>query len=287
MNMQKLYNLQIIDCRGLTLELGKRTLIMGILNVTPDSFSDGGKYYTPQKALEHAAQLISEGADILDIGAESTRPGHKEISAEEEWSRLEPVLKELVKKTPIPISLDTQKAEIAEKALDLGVHIINDIWGLQKDNEMARVAGAYGCPVVIMHNRNNTCYRDLIGEILRFLARSIELAIKSGVQEDRIIIDPGIGFGKTTEQNIEVIRRLKELKSLGFPVLLGVSRKSVIGNTLNLPVQERLEPSIALGVLGIASGVDIIRVHDVLPHKKAALMADQVLRKSNGDKNEN
>ena len=287
MSMQKQFKkTAFIDCRGKTLELGKRTLIMGILNVTPDSFSDGGKYYILQTALDHATQLINEGADILDIGAESTRPGHQEISADEEWGRLEPVLKELVKMSPIPLSLDTQKAAIAEKALDLGVHIINDIWGLQKDAGMAQVVGAYKSPVVIMHNKHDTHYRDLIGEILRFLARSIDLAIKSGVPEDQIIIDPGIGFGKTTEQNIEVIRRLDELKSLGFPVLLGVSRKSVIGKTLNLPVEERLEPTIALGILGIVAGIDILRVHDVLPHKKATLMADIILGRSKGENDE-
>lgn len=287
MSMQKQFNNPaLIDCRGKTLELGKRTLIMGILNVTPDSFSDGGKFYNSRAALDHAVQLIDEGADILDIGAESTRPGHQEISAAEEWMRLEPVLKELVKMSPIPISLDTQKAAVAEKALELGVHIINDIWGLQKDTGMAQVVGAYKSPVVIMHNKHHTHYRDLIGEILRFLARSIELAIKSGVQEEQIIIDPGIGFGKTTEQNIEVIRRLDELKSLGFPVLLGVSRKSVIGKTLNLPVEGRLEPTIALGILGLVAGIDILRVHDVLPHKKAVQMADIILRRPKGEKDE-
>ena len=289
MSMPKKYKTKprIMKCGSFSVELGRQTLIMGILNVTPDSFSDGGKFYCPETALKQAGQLINEGADILDIGAESTRPGHKEISVEEEWARLEPILKELVKSSPIPISLDTQKAAIAEKALNLGVHFINDIWGLQKDEMMASTVGSYQVPVVIMHNKHNTDYHDLMGEILRFLAKSIELAIAGGVNEDQIIIDPGIGFGKTTAQNIEVIQRLDELSSLGFPVLLGVSRKSVIGKTLNLPVEDRLEPTIALGTLGIAAGVDILRVHDVRASKNAALMADHIVRRTMGSNYEN
>jgi len=279
-------SIRSLNCRGVGLELGKRTLIMGIVNVTPDSFSDGGKFFSPQTALEQAGQLISEGADILDIGAESTRPGHREICAEEEWARLEPVLKELLKNVRIPISIDTQKSIVAEKALRIGVHIINDIWGLQKDLSMAKVVGSYGAPIVVMHNRDNTNYQDLVGEIIQFFKKSIAFALTCGVKEDQIVLDPGIGFGKTTKQNIEVINRLGELKSLGFPLLLGVSRKSVIGNTLSLPVEERLEPTIALGTLGIAAGVDILRVHDVWQNKKAALMTDQVLRCKYGENDE-
>jgi dihydropteroate synthase/dihydroneopterin aldolase len=270
---------RFLCCRGSKLELGPKTLLMGILNLTPDSFADGGRYISTEKALEQAARLIREGADILDIGGESTRPGYAGISAEEEWARLEPVLKELLPRCPVPVSVDTQKAAVAEKALNYGVHIINDIWGLQRDPAMAGVISASQAAVVIMHNRNNTEYTDLLGEILAFLEQSIELALKSGIREDRIVIDPGIGFGKTPEQNLEVLSRLAEFKALPYPLLLGVSRKSVIGRTLHLPVEERLEPTIALNTLGIAAGADIIRVHDLAANKKAAMMTDLVIRR--------
>ncbi len=246
--------IKTLSYQGNKLELGRKTLLMGILNITPDSFSDGGRFFSPETALQHAEQLIQEGADILDIGAESTRPGHAEISAEEEWMRLEPVLREIIPGCPVPVSVDTQKAVVAEKALSLGVHIINDIWGLQKDPEMAKVIGESQAAVVIMHNKENTEYKNLLADLLAFLEQSIELALKNGIPEDRIIVDPGIGFGKTLEQNLEVLNRLNELKILGYPILLGVSRKSVIGRTLNLPVEERLAPTIALGTLGIAAG---------------------------------
>lgn len=272
-----------MDCRGKKLELGRRTLIMGILNVTPDSFSDGGKFFEPEKALAQAERIIEEGADILDIGAESTRPGYEGITAEEEWSRLEPVLKAVVPHCKIPVSVDTQKAEIAEKALDAGVDMINDIWGLQKDPKMAKVIGKYKVPVIVMHNQNGTEYQNLMGDILAFLRRSIAIALEQGLAPEQVIVDPGIGFGKTPQQSIEVLSRLEELKSLGHPVLLGASRKSVIGRTLNLPVDERLEPTIAISTIGVAAGVDILRVHDVKENKKAVLMADEILRKKRGD----
>lgn len=275
--------MRTLSCRGTVLELGKKTVIMGILNITPDSFSDGGKFYHIEQALEHARRMIEEGADILDIGAESSRPGYDGISAEEEWRRLEPILKELTPHCKVPVSVDTQKAVIADKALSYGVHLINDIWGLQKDPEMARVIAGSKAATVIMHNKDGARYENLMGEIVQFLDASIETALSKGIAEDRIVLDPGIGFGKTPEQNMEVISRLEELKSLRFPILLGVSRKSVIGRTLNLPVEERLEPTIALGTLGIAAGVDILRVHDVYENKKAALMADQIVRRKRGE----
>lgn len=268
-----------IDLRGKKLPLGDRTLIMGILNVTPDSFSDGGKYLDPGKALTQAVRMTAEGADIIDIGGESTRPGYQGITAEEEWARLESVLRQLISDCPLPVSVDTQKAEVAEKALKAGAHLINDIWGLQKDPQMAETIAGYEASVVLMHNKDNTEYSDIMGEILAYLSRSIEIALKHGIDEDKIIIDPGIGFGKTWEQNVEVIRELDQLRRLGYPILLGVSRKSVIGRALNLPVNERLEPTIALGALGIAAGVDILRVHDILENKKAALMVDQIVRR--------
>lgn len=272
----------IIDCRGKILELGNKTLIMGILNVTPDSFSDGGLFYKTEDAIAQAEKMVAEGADLLDIGGESTRPGHTEVSPDEEWIRLKKIIEELVTNCPLPISVDTQKAIVAEKALAFGAHIINDIWGLQKDPMMAKVVAEYKAPIIIMHNKENPEYENLMGEILGYLSRGIEIALKSGIQEDKIIIDPGIGFGKTPDHNMEVLSRLEELKVLGYPILLGVSRKSVIGRTLNLPVQERLEPTLALGTLGIASGAAILRVHDVLENRKAALMADQIIRRKRG-----
>ncbi|MHB1652451.1 MAG: dihydropteroate synthase [Desulfitobacteriaceae bacterium] len=271
-----------LACRGHELKLGERTLIMGILNITPDSFSDGGKFYDPEAALRQAFHLIKEGADILDIGGESTRPGHKEVSAAEEWARLEPVLKVLLKELSVPISVDTYKAEVASKALRAGVHMINDVWGLQKDSDMARVVGEYKAPVIVMHNQQGTEYRHLMGDILKFLHRSSVLAAEHGITGDQLIIDPGIGFGKTTEQNQEVMARLAELKSLGHPVLLGASRKSMIGNTLSLPIDERLEGTLATSVVGVAAGVDIIRVHDVQANRRAAQMADAIYRGRRG-----
>ncbi|MCG1025706.1 MULTISPECIES: dihydropteroate synthase [Dehalobacter] len=273
----------IIDCRGKSLIWGQKTLIMGILNVTPDSFSDGGKFDNIENALKQAEKMVADGADMLDIGGESTRPGYGGVSAEEEWSRLEPVLKALIPVCSVPISIDTQKAAVAAKSLRLGAHIINDIWGLQKDPEMAGVIAEYQAPVVIMHNQDHTEYKNMMGEILSFLERSIEMALDCGLTQNQIIVDPGIGFGKTPEQNMEVLSRMEEFKSLGCPLLLGVSRKSVIGRTLNLPVDQRLEPTIALGTLGIVAGADILRVHDVPENKKAALITDLVIRRKRGE----
>jgi len=273
---------RVLNCRGRQLTLGERTLIMGILNVTPDSFSDGGRYCRLEDALRQAESLVSEGADILDIGAESTRPGHQEVSASEEWGRLEPILAALVDRLEVPISVDTYKAEVAAKALQAGAHMINDVWGLQRDPEMAAVVGEFRAPVVVMHNQTHTNYRHLMGDILEFLRESIRRAEEQGLEGDSIIVDPGIGFGKTTDQNLEVMARLAELQSLGHPVLLGASRKSMIGNTLNLPVNERLEGTLATSVLGAVAGVDIIRVHDVAANRRAVRMADAICRGKRG-----
>ncbi len=267
-----------LNCRGRILTLGERTLIMGILNITPDSFSDGGRYFDLDRALAQAKRLVEEGADILDIGAESSRPGHQEISGEEEWTRLEPVLKVLARELSVPISLDTTKAEVAARGLEAGAHIINDIWGLQRDPDMAQVAGKYQAPVIVMHNQQGTEYRHLMGDILSFFRRSIAVAEEYGLSGDQIILDPGIGFGKNTEQNLEVMGRLEEIRALGHPLLLGTSRKSMIGNTLNLPVPERLEGTIATSVLGAAAGVDIVRVHDVRANRRAVEMTDAICR---------
>ncbi|MGC7871599.1 dihydropteroate synthase [Desulfosporosinus sp. SYSU MS00001] len=273
---------RILDCRGKKLRLGERTLIMGILNVTPDSFSDGGRYNNLEDAIAQAEQMAAEGADILDIGAESTRPGHLEVSEDEEWKRLEPILNALAERVDLPLSIDTYKAKVAAKALEAGAHIINDIWGLQKDPEMASVIGEYRAPVIVMHNQAGTTYRHLMGDILTFLKRSIGLAEASGLTGDQIIVDPGIGFGKTLEQNLEVMSRLAEFKTLGQPVLLGTSRKSMIGKTLDLAVDERLEGTLATSILGVAAGVDIVRVHDVQENRRAVEMADAIVRGQRG-----
>jgi len=271
-----------LKCRGRELNLGQRTLVMGILNVTPDSFSDGGRYFNLEDAIDRAKRMVEEGVDIIDIGAESTRPQHEDVSAEEEWRRLEPVLKSLLEHVSIPISIDTCKASVAAKALEAGAHIINDVWGLQKDPDMARVVGEYQVPVIVMHNQEGTTYHHLMGDVLTFLRKSIELAEAHGLSGDQIIIDPGIGFGKTTEQNLEIMARLAEFRTLGHPVLLGTSRKSMIGKTSNQTVDERLEGTLATSVLGVVAGVDIIRVHDVQANCRAVQMADAIVRGQRG-----
>ncbi|MGB9805062.1 dihydropteroate synthase [Desulfofundulus sp.] len=267
-----------LDCRGKELVLGERTLVMGILNVTPDSFSDGGRFNDPSRALEHAHRLVEEGADIIDLGGESTRPGHTPVSLEEELRRVIPVLEKLVQEVPVPISVDTTKAAVAREALEIGAHIINDQWALRADPEMAAVVARYGVPVILMHNQVGTEYEDLMGDIIRFFRESIAMAMEAGIGTDKIIIDPGIGFGKTVEQNLEIMNRLPELACLGLPVLLGTSRKSMIGKTLDLPVEQRLEGTAATVAIGIAAGVDIVRVHDVKEMVRVARMTDAMVR---------
>lgn len=269
---------QYFDCRGYKLPLGKKTYIMGILNVTPDSFSDGGKYISLEAAIEKARDMVKEGADIIDIGGESTRPGFNTIEAAEEIDRVLPVLEILVKELKVPISIDTNKGAVAEKALEAGAHIINDIWGLQKDPLIAKIAAEYNAGVIIMHNKEDKLYNDLMEEIKEFLKKSINIAQKAGIGNSSIVIDPGIGFGKTFEHNLEVMRRLGELKNLGFSMLLGTSRKSFIGQILNLPVTERMEGTAATTALGIAAGVDIVRVHDVKEMCRVAKVADAITR---------
>lgn len=262
------------------LELGKKTLVMGVLNVTPDSFSDGGKYNDLSLAVEHAHKMVEDGADIIDLGGESTRPygGNKPISAEEETARVLPILERLVKELPVPVSLDTYKAETAREALKIGVHMINDVWGLQKDPDMASVVEEYKVPVIVMHNKTEPGYRDLLGEITAFLRQSIQIAEAVGIPKNNVIIDPGIGFAKTRVDNLVVMRRLKELQALGCPVLLGTSRKAFIGSTLDLPPEERVEGTAATVAFGIANGADIVRVHDVKEMVRVARMTDALLR---------
>ncbi|AFS79110.1 dihydropteroate synthase FolP [Gottschalkia acidurici 9a] len=268
-----------IDCGKYTLNLGTKTYIMGILNVTPDSFSDGGKYNEVDMAIERAKEMVEQGADIIDIGGESTRPGHTVISVEEELSRLVPVIEKLSKEVEAPISVDTYKSEVADGALKAGAHMINDIWGLQKDPNMANVIAKHNAPVVIMHNQDGTEYKaDIMEEMCRFLRKSISIALEAGVKPENIILDPGIGFGKTSGQNIEVMDRLDELNYLGYPVLLGTSRKSMIGKILDLEPEQRVEGTIATSVMGTIKGVDIVRVHDVVENYRALKVTDAIVR---------
>ncbi|SFH00475.1 dihydropteroate synthase [Desulfotomaculum arcticum] len=267
-----------LECRGKHLVLGERTLVMGILNVTPDSFSDGGKFNNLESAVEQARRMVDEGADIIDLGGESTHPGYEPISVDEEIRRITPVIKVLVQEFDVPISIDTTKAEVARVALEEGAHIINDQWSLRADPRMAGVVAEYGAPLVMMHNQNGTDYHDLMGDMIRFFRESMDIALKAGVERNNIIVDPGIGFGKTVEQNIEAMRRLKELDCLGLPVLLGTSRKSMIGKTLDLPPDQRVEGTGATVALGIAAGVDIVRVHDVKEMVRISRMTDAIVR---------
>lgn len=272
---------------GKKLVLGERTLVMGILNVTPDSFSDGGVWNTPEKALSHAMQMAAEGADIIDIGAESSRPGFVPMSAQEEMERLRPFLETILPAISVPVSVDTFKAETAAMAAELGAHILNDIWGLQYEKEpgrMAEVAAAYDLPVVVMHNQAGTAYeKDIVETMKDFFRESLRVARAAGMEDEKIILDPGIGFGKTAEDNLGVLRRLAELSDWDgkrWPILLGASRKSFIGAALGLPVEERMEATGAACVLGVASGADIVRVHDVKPIARMCRMADVILQKS-------
>ncbi|SHI89644.1 Dihydropteroate synthase [Clostridium cavendishii DSM 21758] len=259
--------------------IGERTYVMGILNVTPDSFSDGGKFNVLDKAMEHAFQMINEGVDIIDIGGESTRPNHTKVLEDEEIKRVVPIIKALREKSDIPISIDTYKGKVAEEAILVGANLINDVWGFKKDTYMAKVAAKYGVQCCLMHNRDNTDYDDIIEDMKKDLEESIKIALDAGVKKENIILDPGIGFAKTYEQNLEVLNRLEELNSLGYPILLGTSRKSVIGLTLNLDASERLEGTLATTTLGIMKGCDFVRIHDVLQNKRVCVMTDAMVRR--------
>ena len=253
---------------------------MGILNVTPDSFSDGGEHNSVEEAVKHAKKMIEDGADIIDIGGESTRPGHTQISDEEEIARVVPVIKKVVELGAI-VSIDTYKYKVAKAAFEAGAHILNDIWGLQYDSgEMAEVVKKYKVPVIVMHNQNGKEYKnDIIYCMKEFFRKTYDIADRYGIPRDTIILDPGIGFAKGIDENLEVLSRLEELRELGR-VLLGTSRKRFIGTILNdLPPQERVEGTVATTVIGIEKGVDIVRVHDVLENRRAAMVADKIVRK--------
>ncbi|MED4953524.1 dihydropteroate synthase [Paenibacillus sp. FSL R5-0527] len=258
--------------------LGERTLVMGILNVTPDSFSDGGRYNRVDLALEHARQMVEDGADLIDIGGESTRPGHEPVDEREELERVIPVVEALRRELPrVPLSIDTYKARVAREALQAGAHIINDVWGFKADQQMAQVAAEYACPVILMHNRHDRNYRDLLQDVAADLRECVELARNAGISDDKIILDPGIGFAKDYSENLRVMQALDELVSLGYPLLLGTSRKRFIRTALDLPVDQVVFGTAATVALGIAQGCQIVRVHDVKEIKRTVQMCDAIV----------
>lgn len=267
-----------------TFRWGERTFVMGILNVTPDSFSGdgllaGGAAPAVDDAVERARRMVSEGADLLDIGGESTRPGHEPLSAADEMARVIPVIAAVRSALPdIPISVDTAKPEVAEAALAAGADLLNDVWGTAPTDRLATVAAGSGVPLVVMHNRPEASYVALLPEVIADLQAAIQRALDAGVPASNIIIDPGIGFGKTADHNVTLLRELQSLRLLGHPLLLGTSRKSTLGKILGLPVEERLEATLATTALGIAAGVDMIRVHDVRANVRAARVSDAIIR---------
>ncbi|MGI8610320.1 MAG: dihydropteroate synthase [Candidatus Dormibacteria bacterium] len=260
-------------------EWGARTYVMGILNLTPDSFSGDGVQDDPAAALQQALRMEADGADIIDIGGMSTRPQHQPVPVEEEMRRVMAVLPEVVARLRIPVSIDTFTYEVAVAAIEAGAAAINDIWGLQREPRLAELAAGSGATLFLMHNQDGTTYDDLLADIAVSLARGVAVAEAAGVPRDRLVIDPGIGFGKTADQNLEVLSRLSELRSLGLSILLGTSRKSTIGQVLGTDVSERLEGTAATVALGIAAGADMVRVHDVLQMTRVARMSDAVVRR--------
>ncbi|MGG5254565.1 dihydropteroate synthase [Neobacillus sp. SM06] len=269
----------VIQCGPYTLDYEKKTMVMGILNVTPDSFSDGGKFNHIDKAVARAKEMVDQGADIIDIGGESTRPGFAPLSLEEELARVIPFVQAVAENVDIPISVDTYKAEVAKQAIQAGAHIINDIWGAKADVDIAEVAAKLDVPIILMHNRADQNYQNFIRDVLNDLYESITLVKQAGVKDDRIILDPGIGFAKTYAENIEMMQNLDKLVGTGYPVLLGTSRKSMIGHALDLPVNERMEGTGATVCYGIQKGCQMIRIHDVKEMSRMAKMMDVLMGK--------
>lgn len=259
-------------------DLSNQVLIMGILNVTPDSFSDGGKFNNLDASLRQVEKMILDGADIIDLGGESTRPGHTQISDAEEIERVVPMIEAIRQRFDIPISIDTYKGSVGAAALAAGADMVNDIWGFKYDPTLAEFTAKYQVPCVLMHNRTNQNYHNLMTDINSDLQESINIALSAGISKDSIILDPGIGFAKDYAQNMETMHHLEDLQTLGYPVLLGTSRKGFIGLTLDLPVTERVEGTVATTVIGIMKGASIIRVHDVLENKRAAQMTASILK---------
>ena len=263
---------------GSPLIWGRRTYVMGIVNLTPDSFSGDGLNGNVPAAVQQAKRMEAEGADIIDVGAESTRPGSAPVSADDEAARLLPALAAICRAVSIPVSVDTYKSRVARKAIECGAVMVNDVWGLTADSEMARVVAEAGVPAVLMHNRQQAQYRDLVPDVIADLHQITRNALNAGVPQRDIILDPGIGFGKTADHNLELLRRLPELRSLGSPLLLGVSRKSTIGRILGLPEDQRMEGTGAAVAMSIAGGADIVRVHDVKEMVRVARMTDAIVR---------
>lgn len=256
----------------------EHTYVMGILNVTPDSFSDGGKYSKLDAARKRAEQMIEEGAAILDIGGESTRPSYEQITEEEELARILPVIEAVKKDLDIPISVDTYKSKVAKVAIEAGADLINDIWGLKYDPAMARLIAEKKVACCLMHNRDNTDYNNFVSDLIKDLRESVDLALKAGIRDNKIILDPGIGFAKSYEQNLLALKHLGRLQQLGYPVLLGTSRKSVIGLTLDLPSEKRIEGTLTTTVLGVNAGCAFVRVHDVAENVRAIRMTEAILK---------
>lgn len=266
-----------LTCGPYELPLGQKTLIMGILNATPDSFSDGGKYNGVERAIMRARELVAHGADILDIGGESTRPGAEKVTLEMELERVIPVIQAISKEVQVPISIDTYKAEVAKQAIEAGAHIINDVWGAKADPDMPAVAAKLQVPIILMQNRKERDYQQLIPDMISDLFESITLVKRAGVKDENIILDPGIGFAKTFEDNLKVMHQLEHFHTLGYPLLLGTSRKRFIGHVLDLPAEERMEGTGATVCLGIQKGCQIVRVHDVKEIARMAKMMDAML----------
>ena len=274
----------VTRCGNTEFHWGRRTYVMGIINISPDSFSGDGLGADIETVSRQAARFVADGADILDIGGESTRPNHRPVSAEEEIRRVIPAIERLAEEVSLPISIDTGKASVARRAVEAGASIINDVWGLKQDPLIAAAAAAAGVPFVFTSNqRSQVCKSDIMTEISQDLKRGITRLEKAGVSKENIIIDPGIGFGKSLAQNLEIIRRLAELKALGKPILLGTSRKSVIGLVLDLPPEQRLEGTAATIAIGIANGADIVRVHDVRQMARVCRMSDAIIRSDDGE----
>ena len=269
---------RVMACRDREFRWGERTYVMGVINLTPDSFSGDGLVDRPEEALKQALEFENLGADVIDIGAQSTRPGHTPVSDDEELSRLIPVLKAIVSRVMVPISVDTHRSGIAREALEAGASMINDVWGLKADPQIAQVAAQFRVPVILMHNQPTTEYGDLVPDVVASLRASAEIAIKAGVPPGNIIVDPGIGFGKTADHNLEILRRLPEFSELGFALLVGTSRKSTIGLVLDLPVDQRLEGTAATVALSIVGGADMVRVHDVKEMVRVVKMSDAIVR---------
>ena len=253
-------------------DIEKETYIAGILNVTPDSFSDGGSYLTEDAALLRVEQMIAEGADLIDVGGESTRPGYTPVSDDEEIKRVVPVIEKIKARFDIPVSIDTYKGNVAEAALASGADLVNDIWGLRHDDKIADVIKSYDAVCCLMHNRQNTVYGDFLPDVRKDLEHSVSLALRAQIAKERIILDPGIGFAKTYEQNLLVLKHLRYFQEIGFPLLLGTSRKSVIGLALDLPKQERVEGTLVTTMLAVQAGYAFVRVHDVKENKRAIRM---------------